>query len=316
MPVTLWERRLRSELTNGRIRWLGSVAALEIAVALGLFSGLGDVETAEAHRLFDPRWISVGLAGLFLLTGAALLFCIAVFQKSAATARALMEIDPTLTHCSIHDGRFFTGAQTEALEPPRYAILANRGLMLLTLANAVVLIWLAHLIAYADRTPSDPRINVTVELPERAPPPPAQPPAQPSVTVAPPEVNVAVEVQRDDRVILSRFEAVFFATKETDGPEVRSQVERIAERIADWRRGWPCTIRVWGHADSRGDDLTNAKLSNARVETAARLLEALVDDAAVLRGKAAGERRQLEVTGDGVDEWINRRVDVAVECRE
>jgi outer membrane protein OmpA-like peptidoglycan-associated protein len=162
-----------------------------------------------------------------------------------------------------------------------------------------------------DAGSSDPRMSFTVELHQWEHPPLTPPLPEP------PEVNIAVEILRDDTVVLSQYEVIYFDVDKWDGPEVASQVERIAERIKQRRRDWPCEVLVYGHADTQGGDEHNATLSARRVAVVTqRLRDLQIPDAVVTPIRGAGERQLAVLTGDEVDRWGNRRVDVAVQCRK
>jgi outer membrane protein OmpA-like peptidoglycan-associated protein len=102
---------------------------------------------------------------------------------------------------------------------------------------------------------------------------------------------------------------VFFASnKATLSAQARSEIDRIVARA---RAIGAKTITLQGHADRKGADAYNERLSQQR--------EAAVHDQihkaglnARIEGQAFGEARPAKATADGVSEANNRRVDVVI----
>lgn len=240
---------------------------------------------------------------LLLAAGAAIFFSIAAFGTAADTARHLIEAVPAMRDANVASPPL-TSEQVRDLTPPGYAEVSAILLPVIVLATAPVLMGLGWTVIYSSTPDADPVTNVTVHV---------APPANPST---PPATNVAIEILRDDLVLLSEYDVVYFDVDVDDGPEVRAQVQRIADRIAGRSNDWPCEILVYGHADSQGGDRHNFDLSNRRVQNVARELRDRLPDIPVGTAPGGGERRLEVLTDDGTDAWANRRVDVSVKCRK
>jgi outer membrane protein OmpA-like peptidoglycan-associated protein len=78
-----------------------------------------------------------------------------------------------------------------------------------------------------------------------------------------------------------------------------------------------CTISVAGYADTLGGDKTNLALSKKRARVIAEKLKAAFAGKPVQINESAwGERRLANWTPDEIGRETNRRVDVAVSCKE
>jgi outer membrane protein OmpA-like peptidoglycan-associated protein len=93
------------------------------------------------------------------------------------------------------------------------------------------------------------------------------------------------------------------------GARARAAVDALAARAAD-HPGW--TFVLHGHADARGDEAFNARLSDLRAATVAAHLEAAGVPAARLRTAAFGATRPLAAGDDPRSRRLNRRVEIFV----
>jgi outer membrane protein OmpA-like peptidoglycan-associated protein len=294
------ERLLNSELKVRKILWLGAAIGAEVAICLQLVPSV-----LERQGNGVRTWAFV-LVVLLVLAGIAIYFSIAVFGTAADTARHLIDEKSTNRYVEITEPSL-TKDQVNDLTPPRYAELAGMALPLLVLLTAPVLVVLAFNVIFSDTMISEPVTEITLEL--RPPGPPVVPPGRP-------ETNVAIEILRDDLVLLSEFDVVYFDLDSDKDPEIPTQVNRIADRIRGRSNDWPCEILVYGHADSQGSDQHNVGLSKRRVDRVVDLLSERLPDIPIRSAPAGGERQLKILTDDEVDEWANRRVDVSVRCRK
>jgi outer membrane protein OmpA-like peptidoglycan-associated protein len=91
-------------------------------------------------------------------------------------------------------------------------------------------------------------------------------------------------------------------------------VAKLKDIVKD-RKG--CTISVAGFADTLGGDRTNLTLSKKRARViAAKLKTAFAGQPVQINESAWGERRLADWTPDHTADKANRRVDVAVSCKE
>jgi outer membrane protein OmpA-like peptidoglycan-associated protein len=91
-------------------------------------------------------------------------------------------------------------------------------------------------------------------------------------------------------------------------------VAKLKDIVKD-RKG--CTISVAGFADTLGGDRTNLTLSKKRARViAAKLKTAFAEQPVQINESAWGERRLADWTPDQTADKANRRVDVAVSCKE
>jgi outer membrane protein OmpA-like peptidoglycan-associated protein len=93
------------------------------------------------------------------------------------------------------------------------------------------------------------------------------------------------------------------------GARVVAAVDALAARAAD-HPGW--TFLLHGHADARGDEAFNARLSELRAATVAAHLEAAGVPAARLRTAAFGATRPLAAGDDPRSRRLNRRVEIFI----
>ena len=100
------------------------------------------------------------------------------------------------------------------------------------------------------------------------------------------------------------------------GTDETAQTAAIVGRLKDLlknRNG--CAISVAGYADTLGDDDINLAVSKDRAHSiAVTLKEALGTDVQIAE-TAWGERRLHEMTKDNIASKLNRRVDIAVQCK-
>jgi len=100
------------------------------------------------------------------------------------------------------------------------------------------------------------------------------------------------------------------------GTDETAQTAAIVGRLKDLlksRHG--CAISVAGYADTLGDDDINLAVSKDRAHSiAVTLKEALGTDVQIAE-TAWGERRLHEMTKDNIASKLNRRVDIAVQCK-
>ncbi len=96
-----------------------------------------------------------------------------------------------------------------------------------------------------------------------------------------------------------------------DGGDVDQVViPEVAQVLEDHRA---CGITVSGHADTVGSDQSNYALAERRAASVVDRLKAKFGAVDIVQ-KAYGERRLLGLTGDQVDELLNRRVEISVRC--
>lgn len=80
------------------------------------------------------------------------------------------------------------------------------------------------------------------------------------------------------------------------------------------RRGAGVTVQIEGHTDRVGDADDNVRLSKQRAEAARDMLVSLGLDTGIARTVGRGERAPVpgHATADGVEDPVNRRVEVVV----
>ncbi len=87
-------------------------------------------------------------------------------------------------------------------------------------------------------------------------------------------------------------------------------IPEVAQVLGDHKS---CSIEVDGHADTVGSDTANYALADKRAAAVADKLKAKFADVPVVQ-KAYGERRLFDLTGDQINNLMNRRVEVVVRC--
>lgn len=135
---------------------------------------------------------------------------------------------------------------------------------------------------------------------EAAPPPP--PPAQPATTPLPPASPISVE--RRDFIVYFEF----------DKASITDDGLAVVQAASDYTNAAKFTqVAVVGHADTSGSAAYNISLSRKRAQM---VRDALVRDgvsAGIITTDWKGESQPAVMTGDGVKEPLNRRVEIDVE---
>lgn len=84
----------------------------------------------------------------------------------------------------------------------------------------------------------------------------------------------------------------------------------IAKALADFKIAQPDVVRIEGHTDTAGPAAYNVKLSDRRVATVAKALEAGGVSSRIIERKGVGEKQPLIFSGENKREEKNRRVEV------
>jgi outer membrane protein OmpA-like peptidoglycan-associated protein len=100
------------------------------------------------------------------------------------------------------------------------------------------------------------------------------------------------------------------------GTDETAQTVAVVAKLKNLLKGRKgCAVSVAGFADTLGPDDLNLEVSKDRAHViAAKLKEALGPDVEIAE-TAWGERRLHEMTKDNVADKLNRRVDIAVQCK-
>lgn len=138
--------------------------------------------------------------------------------------------------------------------------------------------------------------------PSIAPPPP--PPVMPPPPPPPPPPPVSPE---------NRVFTVYFDFDSANLTPVGQEIVDRAAEYAQW--GQPVSIRVIGHTDTAGSAAYNIGLSNRMARTVADALVAKGVNAGLISIEGVGEMRPALPTPDGVQEPLNRRVEIQILFR-
>jgi outer membrane protein OmpA-like peptidoglycan-associated protein len=122
--------------------------------------------------------------------------------------------------------------------------------------------------------------------------------------------GVVIE-RRGQRIVLSMRNEVLFASGSAElEPGARRAIRDVAWVL---RRHPQNTVHVYGFTDTVGGADENMELSQARADAVAGALEQYGVDSTRVETRGFGETRPRVRTADGVDEPINRRVEVVLE---
>lgn len=125
------------------------------------------------------------------------------------------------------------------------------------------------------------------------------------------------QIQRDfgaamaARPALPERYVVYFDSGRADRPIAESQ-DTLHAVVARAQRFSYLEVRVTGHADSRGNPQTNARLALARARNVAALLQRLGLRPKALEIQSAGEGMPQVATGDQVSDLRNRYVEIVL----
>lgn len=140
------------------------------------------------------------------------------------------------------------------------------------------------------------------EVEASAPVAPPEPPA-PTAVAAPP--SIAPPVSAAPEPLRTTRHAVYFATRSAD---LDSAARSVLAEIVAANPGAQFVLE--GHADHRGSETLNQRLSRERAETVAAMLTGLGVEPSRLRVDAVGEADAVAGTANEV--WRDRRVDIDV----
>ena len=100
------------------------------------------------------------------------------------------------------------------------------------------------------------------------------------------------------------------------GTDETAQTAAIITRLKDMLKNRQnCAVSVAGYADTLGADDINLEVSKDRAHVIAVKLKEALGSGVQIAETAWGERRLAEMTKDNVASKINRRVDIAVQCK-
>ena len=120
-----------------------------------------------------------------------------------------------------------------------------------------------------------------------------------------------VDVSEVDGAILVNLpDGVTFATgSSTISPGFQIQLDKIAASLVQYPNS---LVDVYGHTDTVGSSTSNQALSERRAQAVASYLSSRGVNSARVRWAGYGENQLKIATGDGVNEPMNRRVEIKI----
>lgn len=120
-----------------------------------------------------------------------------------------------------------------------------------------------------------------------------------------------VDVSEVDGAILVNLpDGVTFATgSATISPGFQTQLDRIAGSLVQYPNS---LVDVYGHTDTVGSSASNQTLSERRAQAVSNYLSSRGVNSARIRWAGYGETQLKIPTGDGVNEPMNRRVEIKI----
>lgn len=118
------------------------------------------------------------------------------------------------------------------------------------------------------------------------------------------------EVDGGDAILVNLPDGVTFATGSyTISPGFRDVLDRVANSLTQYPNS---LVDVYGHTDTTGSSATNQRLSEQRAQAVANYLTSRGVNSSRIRWMGFGETRLAVQTGDGVNEPLNRRVEIKI----
>ena len=118
------------------------------------------------------------------------------------------------------------------------------------------------------------------------------------------------EVDGGDAILVNLPDGVTFATGSyTISPGFRDLLDRVATSLTRYPNS---LVDVYGHTDTTGSAATNQRLSEQRAQAVANYLTSRGVNSSRIRWMGFGETRLAVQTGDGVNEPLNRRVEIKI----
>ncbi|QPC98633.1 MULTISPECIES: OmpA family protein [Qipengyuania] len=118
------------------------------------------------------------------------------------------------------------------------------------------------------------------------------------------------EVDGGDAILVNLPDGVTFATGSyTISPGFRDLLDRVAASLKQYPNS---LVDVYGHTDTVGSASSNQRLSEQRAQAVANYLISQGVSSSRIRWMGFGETQLKVATGDGVNEPLNRRVEIKI----
>ncbi|QKG70969.1 OmpA family protein [Erythrobacter mangrovi] len=118
------------------------------------------------------------------------------------------------------------------------------------------------------------------------------------------------EVDGGDAILVNLPDGVTFSTGSyTISPGFRDVLDRVAASLVQYPNS---LVDVYGHTDTTGSMESNQRLSEQRAQAVANYLISRGVSSSRIRWMGFGETRLKIQTGDGVNEPLNRRVEIKI----
>ncbi|MEZ5681108.1 MAG: OmpA family protein [Erythrobacter sp.] len=118
------------------------------------------------------------------------------------------------------------------------------------------------------------------------------------------------EVDGGDAILVNLPDGVTFATGSyTISPGFRDLLDRVATSLKQYPNS---LVDVYGHTDTVGSASSNQRLSEQRAQAVANYLISQGVSSSRIRWMGFGETQLKVATGDGVNEPLNRRVEIKI----
>lgn len=118
------------------------------------------------------------------------------------------------------------------------------------------------------------------------------------------------EVDGGEAILVNLPDGVTFATGSyTISPGFRDLLDRVAASLREYPNS---LVDVYGHTDTVGTSSSNQRLSEQRAQAVANYLISQGVSSSRIRWMGFGETQLKVATGDGVNEPLNRRVEIKI----